>query len=153
MEYGLRSQLWRHTVLWMSAVCCFTGSESRHYLYCSIFSTRLLNLNTETVHHLNVFVLCMPHFQAHDVKQQLLTLFVLHESYPYQKLHNILLKCYRVYTRVSHWDFELVKVTQVYSSFSLYDSVIMEYTVYQFQKSFPRNLYAHIEMLQVGRVL
>lgn len=84
--------------------CCvlLTGSESRHYLYCSIFSTRLLNLNTETVHHLNVFVLCMPHFQAHDIKQQLLTLFVLHEIYPYQKLHNILLKCSRVYTRVSH---------------------------------------------------
>lgn len=57
----------------MSAVCYFTGSESRHYLYCSIFSTRLLNLNTETVHHLNVFVLFMSHFQALDIKQHLPT--------------------------------------------------------------------------------
>lgn len=73
MEYDSRSQHWRHTVLWMSAVCYSTGSESRHYLYCSIFSTRLLNLNTETVHHWNVFVLFMSHFQALDTKQHLLT--------------------------------------------------------------------------------
>ena len=45
-------------------LCCFIGSESRHYLYCSIFSTRLLNLNTETVHHFNIFVLFIPCFQA-----------------------------------------------------------------------------------------
>lgn len=59
----LRSQNWRHTAPWMRAAS-LAGAESRHYLYCSIFGSRLLSLNTETVHHFNIFVLFPPCFQA-----------------------------------------------------------------------------------------
>lgn len=63
VEHDWRSQHWdiRYHE-W--ELCSFIGTESRHYLYCSIFSTRLFNLNTETVHHFNIFVLFTPCFQA-----------------------------------------------------------------------------------------
>lgn len=61
MALGARTGDIRHHE-WESR--CLAGAASRHYLYCSIFKSRLLSLNTETVYHFNIFVLLLPCFQA-----------------------------------------------------------------------------------------
>lgn len=101
---------------------CVTGAESRHYLYCSIFSTRLFNLNTETVHHLNVFVLFMPHFQALDIKQ----LFVsFGQHLPLRKL----LKYRPVCTSVFQWRFGLLRMNWV--ALSCFPYVVIQHLARQ----------------------
>lgn len=54
-HWDIRQREWSRSAL---------RAESRHYLYCSIFGSRLLSLNTETRHHFNIFVLFLPCFQA-----------------------------------------------------------------------------------------
>lgn len=54
-HWDIRQREWSRSAL---------RAESRHYLYCSIFGSRLLSLNTETRHPFNIFVLFLPCFQA-----------------------------------------------------------------------------------------